>query len=92
MQFAKQRRQIAARLHVKAIKRFIEDQQIGLRHQRLTQQGFARLTRGEIFKPAFQQMTDTELRRQPLRTGGIRYLMLDNLRGGAAGIIFTRAE
>ena len=77
---------------VQAIKRLVKNQQIRLRHQRLTEQRFTRFSGGEIFKAALEQRRNTEQFCQARTASGIFGLFLDNLFRRAAGVLFAWAK
>ena len=84
--------QLRTGLHVKAVERFVEDQQFRLAHQGLTKQRFPRLTGGEVFEASGQQGGNAKLFCQALTAGRILHLILNDFRRRAAGIVFARAE
>ncbi len=92
VQVGQQGSQLLAGVDVETVERFIEDQQLRIGHQGLTQQGLTRFPGRQVFKPAVQQGADAKLFGQARAAGRIFHLILDNLRGGAAGIFFARAE
>ena len=89
---AQQMRQLRPGLDVKAVERFVEDQQLRLAHQRLAKQGFPRFAGRKIFEASVEQGGNAELFSQALTAGRIFHLILDNFRRCTAGIFFSRTE
>ena len=92
VQVGQQGSQLLAGVDVEAVERFVEDQQLRIGHQGLTQQGLTRFPGRQVLKPAVQQGADAKLFGQARAAGRIFYLILDNLCGGAAGVFFAGAE
>ena len=92
MQAGQQVGQLLARSDVQAIKRLVENQQVGVAHQRLAEERFAGFARRQIFKAPRQQVANTKLRRQPGTAFRVASFIFDDFRGGATGIFFAGAE
>ncbi len=69
MQVGQQGQPAAGGVDVETVERFIEDQQLRIGHQGLTQQGLTRFPGRQVFKPAVQQGADAKLFGQAARSG-----------------------